>query len=49
MYEMYMYGEEWAEPDSTPPDARAALQEALDRRDNGGDPRMASKVAAWQR
>jgi hypothetical protein len=30
-------------------EARAALQFALDRRDNGGDPGMTSKVAAWQR
>jgi hypothetical protein len=46
MYEMYQYQEE-PEPDNS--EARAALQEALDRRDNGGVPTRPSKVAAWQR
>jgi hypothetical protein len=30
-------------------EALAAVQASLDRRDNGGDPGMTSKVAAWQR
>jgi hypothetical protein len=47
MYDMYRYGQE---PESEPEnsEALAAVQASLDRRDNGGDPNTASKVAAWQ-